>query len=142
MSSSSSGATASGLAPNGNYSLARLKSGATFILSSQSPYVTDNSARLDLEISAVDRYLFQKELSYDSTTNSYSSTGTGNKYWVQVALKLHGGSVGSGSVNGRPGLKLAFQRGALPPVYAFTKVFTISLIFETNDNTSQEIKAR
>ncbi len=119
----------------------RLKSGATFILSSQSPYRTDNSgARLDLEISAVNRYLFEKELIYDDKTKSYSSTGTGNKYWAQIALKILGGSIGSGPLSGRPGLKLGFERGFLPPVYAFTKVFTISLIYETNDNNSQEIK--
>ncbi len=131
----------SGTTPTGNYSLVRLKSGATFILSSQSPYRTDNSgARLDLEISAVNRYLFEKELIYDDKTKSYSSTGTGNKYWAQIALKILGGSIGSGPLSGRPGLKLGFERGFLPPVYAFTKVFTISLIYETNDNNSQEIK--
>jgi hypothetical protein len=139
LTGSSSSTTSNGSGPNGNYSLARLKSGATFTLSSLSPYSTENSARLDLEVSAVNRYLFEKELLYDSKTNSYSSTGTGNKYWAQVALKVLGGSIGSGSVGGRPGLRLAFQRGFLPPVYAFTKVFTISLIYETNDNSSQEI---
>jgi hypothetical protein len=138
--SGSSTTTVSSSAPSANYSLARLKSGMTFTLSSQSPYSMDNSARLDLEMSAVNRYLFVKELFYDSKTNTYSSTGTGNKYWAQIAFKLLAGPVGSGKVSGRPGLRLAFQRGSLPPVYAFTKVFTISLIFETNDNSSEEIK--
>jgi len=140
LSGSSSTTTASASTTNGNYSLARFKSGATFLLSSQSPYSTDSSARLDLEVSAVNRYLFERELSYNSVTKSYSSTGTGNKYWAEVALKVLAGPVGSGSLGGRPGLRLAFQRGSLPPVYAFTKVFTISLIYETNDNSSQEIK--
>src|SRR4029077_12712513 len=88
LSGSSTTTTASGSIPNGNYSLARLKSGVTFALFSQSPYSTDNSARVDLEISAVTRYLFEKELLYNSKTNSYSSTGTGNMYWAQVALKV------------------------------------------------------
>jgi len=139
LSGSSSVTTASGSIPTGNYSLARLKSGASLTLSSQSPYSTDNSARLDLEVSAVNRYLFEKELLYDSKTNSYSSTGTGNKYWAQVALKVLTGPTGGGSLSGRPGLRLSFQRGYLPPAYAFTKVFTVGLVYETNDNSSQEI---
>ena len=140
LSGSSATTTASNSTPNGNYSLVRLKSGATFALSSQSPFSTDNSARLDFEVSAVNRYLFERELSYNSGTKSYSSTGSGNKYWAEVAIKVLAGPVGSGSFSGRPGLRLAFQRGSLPPVYAFTKVFTISLIYETNDNSSEEIK--
>lgn len=139
LSGSSPSSATSGPVPSPNYSLARLKSGATFILSSQSPYATSSAPRLDLEVSAVNRYLFEKELVYNGNTKSYSSTGTGNKYWVQVALKFLAGNVGSGSLSGRPGLKLAFERGSLPPVYAFTKVFTVSLVFETNDNSTQEI---
>jgi hypothetical protein len=117
-----------------------LKSGATFSLSTQSPYSTANSARLDLELSAVDRYLFKDELQHDGNTNAFTSTGTGNKYWAQIALTVLGGPMGGGTLSGRPGLRLAFQHGSLPPVYAFVKVFTISLIFETNDNSSQELK--
>lgn len=130
---------ASSSVPSPNYSLARLKSGATFILSSESPFTASPSPRLDLEVSAVNRYLFEKELVYNGSTRSYSSTGTGNRYWVDVALKFLAGSIGSGALSGRPGLRLAFERGSLPPVYAFTKMFTISLIFETNDNTTQEV---
>jgi hypothetical protein len=125
--------------PPNDYSLARVKSGGTFTLSSQSPYLSANSPRLDLEVTAIDRYLFEKELLYNAKTSSYSSTGTGSRYWAQVAVKVLAGSVGTGSVSGRPGLKLAFERGSLPPVYAFTKVFTVSLIYETNDNASEEI---
>jgi hypothetical protein len=139
LSGAPSTATPSGSIPAANYSLVRLKSGATFTLSTESPYSTAKSARVDLELSAVDRYLFEKELLYDSKASSYSSTGTGNKYWAQVALMVLGKPIGGGALSGRPGLRLAFQRGSLPPVYAFTKVFTISLIFETNDNSSQEI---
>lgn len=131
--------TTSSSAPSPSYSIARLKSGATFTLSSESPFATTPSPRLDLEVSAVNRYLFEKELIYDGKAKSYSSTGVGNKYWVQLALKFLGGSIGSGSFSGRPGLRLAFERGSLPPVYSFTKVFTVSLIYETNDNSSQEI---
>lgn len=139
LSGSPTATTTSSSAPSPNYSLARLKSGATFILSSESPFTTSPSPRLDLEVSAVNRYLFEKELIYNGSTKSYSSTGTGNRYWVDVALKFLAGSIGSGSLSGRPGLRLAFERGSLPPVYALTRMFTISLIFETDDNTTQEV---
>jgi hypothetical protein len=48
--------------------------------------------------------------------------------WTQVDFKV---LVGSGMNGLRPGLKATYQRGYLPPVFAFTKVFSYGLVFES-----------
>jgi len=54
----------------------------------------------------------------------------GNKPWIQVDFKVF---IGSRLAGIRPGLKVAYQRGSLPPVFADTKVFSYRLIFESSD---------
>jgi hypothetical protein len=92
--------------------LRRLDSGA-----SESPYSTEKPGRLVLEISAVNRYLFEKELTCGNKASSHSSTGTGSRYWAQVALERID-RIGWHR-RARPGLQLASERGYFSTVLAF-----------------------
>jgi len=86
--------------------------------------------RVELNGSSVYRRLFTRESAYDSKTKKAVNTIEGDKLWTQIDLKVFSGLY-LGKI--RPGLKVTYQRGYLPPIYAQTKVFTYGLVFESSD---------
>jgi hypothetical protein len=109
--------------------LARYKAGGTLTLR----YDSQNNAtlnRIDLELNAVDRYLFLRELTLDPTTNLVTRLDKGNKYYAEGNLKFYFFRVGKG----RPGFKVSFKRGYLPPAFAFTKGFDAGFFYESADD--------
>ncbi len=110
-------------------SIARFKSGGTLTLRYDSQ---DNAAlnRIDLELNAVDRHLFRRELTLDPTTNLVTKLDTGDKYYAEGNLKFYFFKVGKG----RPGFRVTFKRGYLPPAFAFTKAFDAGFFFESADD--------
>jgi hypothetical protein len=133
---SASTTTGSSVSSN-NYSIARLVNGAIFSLLYQPQEKPDSSPNVSLDLGIVNRYLFTKELYYNQTTKQTTFTNSGDRYYAEANLKVLLGAIGPG----RPGVQVGFQRGWLPPAYAFTKMFTVSLIYQTSDdNTSKDIK--
>jgi hypothetical protein len=88
---------------------------------------------VELTAGAVDRYLVYDELRYDQTTNAIDKVAHGHRPWVQVDLKLIIGHTSSANY----GLKLTYQRGSLPPVFADVKAFQFGFLYETNDRTGK-----
>lgn len=110
-------------------SLARYKSGGTMTFR----YDSNNNAalnRIDLELNAVDRYLFQRELTLDSATNLVTLLDKGNKYYAEGNMKFYFLKLGKG----RPGFRVTFKRGFLPPTFAFTKAFDAGFFYESADD--------
>jgi hypothetical protein len=125
---------------NEKHSLARLKTGGVLTLFYEANNPADFLNRVEFETQAVNRYLFKRETLFDAATQKNLLVEKGNKYWLQADLKfMLGAKIGPGRI----GFRASFQRGSLPPVYAFTKVFNFSVIFESlDDDTSREIKIR
>jgi hypothetical protein len=117
--------------------LARVKGGATFSLYYETDSTSQSLSKVELETKGVVRYLFRPESAFNALTNSAVSIDEGAKYWIEANLKF---LLGPKLQNARTGLRVGFSQGFLPPVYAYTKTFTVSLILETNDaTTSKEI---
>ncbi|HJX84184.1 MAG TPA: hypothetical protein VJ723_07565 [Candidatus Angelobacter sp.] len=110
-------------------SLARLKFGGTLTLR----YDSQNNAglnRVDLELNAVDRHLFSREVALDPTTKLVTMLTNGEKYYAEGNLKFYFSKVGKG----RPGFRMSFKRGFLPPAFAFTKAFDAGFFYESADD--------
>src|SRR5262249_849647 len=121
-------------------SLVRIKAGAQFNLHYQAANPARFLDRVEWEVKGVDRYLFRREAAFDDATKKAIFTRKGNKYWIQSDLKFMFGGLSS---FGQAGFKISFNRGSLPPVYAFNKSFTIGLVFQSKDgDTSKEIKLK
>jgi hypothetical protein len=115
-----------------NKSITRLKSGAEINVFYDNPGAIPN--KVELTTSVVNRYLFNSEAAWDATQGKAVLTTKGDKYWVQTDFKVFFVK----ALSGNAGLKLTFQRGFLPPVYAFDKAFNFGLVFETNDNDTTD----
>jgi len=110
-------------------SLARLKAGGTLTLR----YDSHNNAslnRIDLELDAVNRYLFLDEHVLNPTTKLVTLLDHGDKYYTEGSLKLYFLKVGKG----RPGFRLTYRRGSLPPTFAFIRAFEAGFFFESADD--------
>lgn len=115
------------------HSVGRFKSGAAFNVLLDSTDTQNFGGHLELDLQAVNRYLWQKETAFDPATQLALGTVSGNKYYAEASLKFLVGS----TAFGRPGFKLSFARGSLPPVYSFTKMFNFGFIFESADEKEQ-----
>jgi hypothetical protein len=111
-------------------SLARIKTGAVLNLFYDLPGGIPR--RMEFSASAIERHLFENETAFDKSKNTTTLVASGNKYWLDVGLKIFFLQTSGGFT----GLKIGFQRGYLPPVYSFTKAFTFGLVFETADDDS------
>jgi hypothetical protein len=111
--------------------IARYKLGADL----QAYYTSKNNTdqRLEFEAFTVDRYLIHAENGVDATTKKVVALDPGWRNWVEADLKFF---FGIKLFNVRPGLKISYQRGSLPPVYASTKAFNLGFIFESSDDKS------
>lgn len=123
-------------APAGNGSnknvdwIARYKAGAGMTLYYDDPKSNLPLQRVELDISGVVRNLFFREAMYNRETRSIDETGKGFRGYGQVDLKLF---VGQGP-SGRYGVKLTYNRGSLPPVFARVKSFQFGFVFESKDD--------
>jgi hypothetical protein len=86
--------------------------------------------RVDLDVNGVGRDLFCKEAMYDPTTKLDDLRGQGIRGYGQVDLKLYLGE----SDSARYGVKLSYDRGSLPPVFARVSSFQFGFLYETKDD--------
>jgi hypothetical protein len=133
-------ATAAGgpAAPDTNW-IARFKFGGVFTL-----FYRNNSEtagllkRVELNLQAVDRYLFRREAQFDQETMKLTTTNRGFKPWYQADLRVYLTDPEEGTPGGlRTGFKLTFNRGSLPPVFAATKSFQFGFILESTEKQKE-----
>jgi hypothetical protein len=114
--------------------LARFKLGGVFTL-----FYKNNSEgpalfrRIQLDVQAVDRYLFRREVQFDKDTMANTSTDRGHKPWLQADFKVFFTDPEEGSGGLRTGFKLSYIRGSLPPVFADTKSFQFGFVLESTE---------
>jgi hypothetical protein len=89
--------------------------------------------RLELNLQAVDRYLFRREVMFDQTTMTNIATAKGNKPWYQADLRVYFTDPDEGTAGLRAGFQLSFKRGSLPPVFSQTKSFQFGFILESTE---------
>jgi hypothetical protein len=109
--------------------IARFKTGATLNSFWDNPKAAGPLKRFELEVGAVDRFLFLKEIHYDTATKTDDTILNGNKPYFYADAKLF---VAESSA-GRYGVKISYDRGSLPPVYAPVKSFQFGFLFESNN---------
>jgi hypothetical protein len=86
---------------------------------------------LELNVAGVSRHLFRNELQYTAGTDKVDRVVTGWRPWAQIDLKL----MLAENEKGRYGLKLTYQNGSLPPVFANTRAIQFGIVYESNDKT-------
>jgi hypothetical protein len=89
--------------------------------------------RIELAMNGVGRNLFFKESSYNSETKTTDTTVKGVRAYGQVDLKLYVGQTDKA----RYGIKLSYNRGSLPPVFARVRSFQFGFLFETTDDKTK-----
>src|SRR5437867_3215564 len=109
-------------------SLARYKLGGQLNLHYQA---RDSARRVEFEALTIHRALFMDENGVDVKTNRVITIHSGSKNWTEASLRFYFGET---ILNHRIGIKVDYQRGYLPPVYAQTKTFKYGLIFESKDD--------
>jgi hypothetical protein len=109
--------------------IARYKAGAGFTVYFDNPKVQLGIRRFELDVNGVLRQLFLNESRFNAETKKTDITDKGLQPYAQIDLKLFVGETPSG----RFGVKLSFNRGRLPPVYAEVKSFTFGFVIESGD---------
>jgi hypothetical protein len=89
--------------------------------------------RIELEINGLGRYLFLKEVMYNSSSKLFNTVGDGVRGYGSVDLKLY---LGQNSAS-RYGINLTYAVGSLPPTFARVSTFQLGLLFETKDDTKK-----
>jgi hypothetical protein len=107
--------------------IARFKTGATLNAFWKNPQPIGPLRQFEVEAGVVDRFLFLKEIHYDTATKTNSTILDGNKAYFHADAKLF---VVESSA-GRYGVKMSYARGSLPPVYAPVKSFQFGFLFES-----------
>ena len=110
--------------------ITRFKAGAGFTLFFRNPESKLPFKRVEVDLQGVYRYLFNREVKFDESTQKNILTDRGHKPWFQGDLKFFLAD----TERGRAGFKLTFNRGSLPPVFATTKSFQFGIIFETAED--------
>lgn len=116
--------------------IARYKFGGTYTLYYQNPTETGLFSRIELELKAAGRYLFFDEATFDKAKKLYAVTEKGFKPWYEANLNLF--FMSKGSI--RPGFKLTFNRGGLPPVFTDTRTFQYGFVIESTEGDKTEKK--
>jgi len=70
---------------------------------------------------------------FDNNTNAATSTGDGIRMYGEAALKIYVGQTSSA----RYGVRLSYNRGSLPPVFARVNSFQLGFMFETTDDRTK-----
>jgi hypothetical protein len=124
-------ATTSTSAPGVDW-IARGKVGADFTLFYDNPKATSSPIkRVEINAGGVERYLFLKEINYDATTMKDSAVGKGSRPYFQSDVKVF---FYEDPKKGRAGVRMAYTRGSLPPVFADVKSFQFGFVYETADD--------
>jgi hypothetical protein len=89
--------------------------------------------RVEISAGGVERYLFFKEINYNPATKSDSSTGKGSRPYFQSDVKVFFAE----DDKARYGLRMAYTRGSLPPVFADVKSFQFGFVVETKDDKAK-----
>jgi hypothetical protein len=110
--------------------IARYKAGAGFTVYFDNPDVQLGLRRVEVDVHGVLRHLFPTESRFNEETKQTDTTDDGLHPYGQVDLKLFLGE----SDFGRFGVKLSYNRGRLPPVYAEVKSFTFGFVIESGGN--------
>jgi hypothetical protein len=113
--------------------LARYKFGAGFTLFYRNLKTRWLFKRIELDTKFVGRYLFRREIMFDQATMMNIATTKGFKPWTQIGLNAYVVDTPSG----RFGLRLAYKKGSLPPVFSPTNSFQFGLLFETADDVKK-----
>jgi hypothetical protein len=90
--------------------------------------------RFDVDLNIVMRDRLLKESVFNSSTNTVSSTGKGIRAYGEAAVKVYIGQTSSG----RYGVRLSYNRGSLPPVYAKVKSFQLGFLFESSEDRTKK----
>jgi hypothetical protein len=109
--------------------IARFKAGATLSSFWENPAAAGPLKRFELELGVVERFLFLKEIHYDAATKSNSTILDGSKPYFHADAKLFVAE----SSPGRYGVRISYNRGSLPPVYARVKSFQFGFLFESKN---------
>ena len=107
--------------------IARFKTGASLVSAWKNPKEIGPVRRFDVQVAVVDRYLFLKEIHYDTAAKTNSTIKNGNKPYFQADAKVFVVE----NETGRYGFKISYHRGSLPPVYAPVKSFHFGFLFES-----------
>jgi hypothetical protein len=118
--------------------IARYKGGAGFTLYYDRPDTQVPLRRVELDINGVARYLGYAESRYNKDTKKIDITDKGWQTYAQVDLKAFFGETQAG----RYGVKLSFNRGRLPPVYAEVKTFSFGFVIESGDDDGKATAER
>ncbi len=113
--------------------IARGKLGADLTFFYDSPQAKRPIKRLELNAGGIERYLLFKEVNYDPATKKDSRTGKGSRPYFQSDLKLFFAQ----DTKARYGMRIAYTRGSLPPVFAGVKSFQFGIVFETTDDKAR-----
>ena len=109
--------------------IARYKGGLGFRMFYEDPASPLPIMRVELAGEGVIRNLFRDEYMWDAEKKEIGDTGKGLRGYGQVDLKLYMGE----SDAGRYGVKLSYNRGSLPPVFARVKSFQFGFLWESKD---------
>jgi hypothetical protein len=108
--------------------IARYKTGLGFRL-----FFKDSSSLLrqvELSGDGVVRNLFEAESMWDAKTKSVSRTGKGVRAYGQIDLKVYLGE----NEKVKYGVKLTYNRGSLPPVFARVRSFQFGFLVESAED--------
>lgn len=124
------GVDATGAATTEHDWIARYKAGAgikVFFKGTQASLVP--ITRFDFAVDGIWRYLAFDELNFNTTTKALDKVTDGAHGYVEVSLKAFFVETGKQ----RFGVKGAYIRGSLPPVFADVKSFQFGFVVESND---------
>lgn len=124
-----SAAVAAGKPPIQPDWIARYKSGLGFRLHFADPKGQSILQRVELSGDGVFRDLFFQESMWDAKVKLVNKTGKGIRAYGQIDLKVYLGE----SETALYGLKLSYNRGSLPPVFARVKSFQFGFLYESKD---------
>jgi hypothetical protein len=113
--------------------LARYKAGAGFTAFYEDWANDLPIKRVDFDLNVVLRDRFLREQVFDNSTNSATATGDGIRMYGEAAVKIYVGQTSSA----RYGVRLSYNRGSLPPVFARVSSLQLGFMFETTDDRTK-----
>jgi hypothetical protein len=113
--------------------IARYKAGAGLTVYFDNSGVPLGIRRVEVEVNGVLRHLFLTESRFNEEAKQTDTTDDGLHPYGQVDVKLFVGE----STAGRFGVKLSYNRGRLPPVYAEVKSFTFGFLIESGGDDAK-----
>ncbi|MBA2302708.1 MAG: hypothetical protein H0W08_08745 [Acidobacteria bacterium] len=108
--------------------IVRYKGGAGLTIYFDNPNTQIPLRRIALEANTVLRQLFRDESRINDETKLIDTTDKGTHAYTEVDLKVFVAE----TAKTRYGLKISFNRGRLPPVYAEVKSFDFGFLMETD----------